>query len=308
MAGRKCLRMGNRSKPTLAAIEGVGVECRQQGHEQGQEQVRPQLQRIGEREIGYREQRLPTGEHAIDAVGDDAGDPCRNDDFRLELRGTVQHLPCEDRSGQRGTKDGTDAGPHPCGHQHTTFGGTQPQHVAQQRAEPGPDLGNRPLTSTRSARAERNRTGDDLDQRNTRADLPLLVVIGRNHGIRAMSFGLGSEGEDEHAADEAADCRDHQQEPRIKVDVPLREATTSQPRRQDAAPGSSLRQRRVRNVPQHGSPRRRRLHRVPPRRPPVPPTPRVESASENGFGSISQSGESTRGFRSRTRGEADVRS
>jgi hypothetical protein len=31
-----------------------------------------------------------------------------------------------------------------------------------------------------------------------------------------MPFGFGSEGEDDHTADEPADCRDHQQKPRDK--------------------------------------------------------------------------------------------
>ena len=88
------------------------------------------------------------------------------------------------------------------------------QEVAQQGAKPGPNLRDRPLAAARSTRAQGNRTGNELDQGDARTNLPLMMVIGGNHRVRAMPFGLGGKGEDEHSADEPAERRDQQQKPR----------------------------------------------------------------------------------------------
>lgn len=57
-------------------------------------------------------------------------------------------LPGGGRSlGQRCVKDGRHARPHAGRHQNPAFGRREPADVAEKSAEPGADLGNRPLAA-----------------------------------------------------------------------------------------------------------------------------------------------------------------
>ena len=87
----------------------------------------------------------------------------------------VEHFGGEDRAGQRGAEDRADARAHAGRHEHPPFRRAEPQQIAQERAKAGADLSDRPLAPAGTARAERNRTGDDLDERHAGPDLSLLV-------------------------------------------------------------------------------------------------------------------------------------
>ena len=197
----------------FAAVEGPRVQHRQEGHEDRQNQVRPELPGVGELEIGYGEQRLPAAIGPENAVGDDAGDSRRDNDLGLELRRTVKDFGGEHRPGQRRTEDCADSGAHAGGHQHAPLGGPQPQQVSQHRPEPGPNLGDGAFASARSAGAERQRTGDDLDQRHPGPNLALMIMIGGDGRVRAVSFRLGGQREHENPAQKPAHRGNHQQEP-----------------------------------------------------------------------------------------------
>ena len=155
------------------------------------------------------------------------------------------------------------------------------EQVAEQRAKARSNLSDGAFPSSRSTAAEGQRTGNDLHQGYTGADLPLVIMVRRDDGIGAVSFCFGCERVDKHAAQQSPDCRYYQQEPRIKRDVRSPAAMTSKVRRPDEAAGNNLQQRPVRNVPQLGSQRRTQWHRALPRYPPRPLTPRVGLGNES---------------------------
>ena len=183
--------------------------------------------------------------------------------------------------------------------------GRKRKQVAQQGAETGPDLGDRPLAAARSARAEGKRAGDDLHQGNARTNLSLVIVIGGNHRIRAMSLGLGGKGEDDYAAQQARRSSGPPAAARETTGARPRGARTSRPRRPDAAPGSSRRQPPARSVPQRGWRSRRRSRRAPRRRPPRPPTQEAESAAKAVLTQLHDPREENRKSRWRREDEAD---
>ena len=80
------------------------------------------------------------------------------------------------------------------------------QQRGQQRAEAGADLGDRPFAAAGAAGADGQGAGDQFDERHARADLALAVVIGGDGRVGAVALRLGSEAEDEVAAQQAAQC------------------------------------------------------------------------------------------------------
>ncbi len=84
---------------------------------------------------------------------------------------------------------------------------------AQERAEPGADLRDRPLLAGRAARADRDDRGDGLDQRDPAADLPAPRWKARIMASVPCPSASGAQREDEQARDQAADRRDQQHQP-----------------------------------------------------------------------------------------------
>ena len=74
------------------------------------------------------------------------------------------------------------------------------QQICQHRSKTGADLGDRPFTTARSTRSEGQGTGNDFDDRDPRPNFTLVMVIGLDHRVGAVSLRLGGIGIDQHAA------------------------------------------------------------------------------------------------------------
>ena len=146
-------------------------------------------------------------------VGRDAGQPGGYDHLRLEGRRPVKHLGGEQRPGQGRPEDGGNPCPHAGRHQDAALDRAQTQEVGQERTEAGPDLGNRPFSPPRATQADCQCTGDDLDQRYPRADLPLVAMVGGDDRIGAVPLCLGSEAKDQQPAKDASQGRHNQEQP-----------------------------------------------------------------------------------------------
>jgi hypothetical protein len=144
----KMAAYGQPVEQPLAPVEGSGIQHGQQDHEQGQEQVRPQLPRVGKRQIGNGKQRLPTRICAKDAIGNDAGHSRRNDDLGFKFGGAVEDFGREHGPRQGCAENGGDPCPHAGGHEDAAFGRTQSQHVGQKTTKAGPDLRDRTFASS----------------------------------------------------------------------------------------------------------------------------------------------------------------
>ena len=68
------------------------------------------------------------------------------------------------------------------------------EQIAQERPEPGPDLGNRSLTAAGAPRTNGEGAGDDLHQGNTRADPAMVKVIRSDGRIGSVSLGFRKPG------------------------------------------------------------------------------------------------------------------
>ncbi len=87
------------------------------------------------------------------------------------------------------------------------------EHIGQQRTEAGPDLRDRPFAASRAAGADRQRAGNDFDERHPRRMRSLLMVIGLGDGVGPVPFGLGSKRIHDPAAEQTADRGHEQQQP-----------------------------------------------------------------------------------------------
>ena len=75
-------------------------------------------------------------------------------------------LGSENGASQRRAEDRADARTDADGDRDPRVGRGEVELTGQQRSEPGADLGGGPLTSRRSARSDRDRGRDDLDERD----------------------------------------------------------------------------------------------------------------------------------------------
>ena len=125
-------------------------------------------------EFGRQRKQWCPAEHRTErAVGDDTGESSGDDDLGLEIGRTVKNLGGEQRSCQRCPEDGRNARPHARRHEDAPLSRAQAECITQERAEARPNLGNRSLSPTRTARADGQGTGNDLHQRNPWTNLAL---------------------------------------------------------------------------------------------------------------------------------------
>ena len=85
--------------------------------------------------------------------------------------------------------------------------------AGQQRGEAGADLAGRALPSSRTARADGQRRGHDLDDDGPKANASGVVMHSRDGGVGAMSFGIGREPEDEEGAEQRPGADNERQRP-----------------------------------------------------------------------------------------------
>ena len=196
------------------------IQHGQKDHEKHQQQIRPQLPGIRKGKIGRFKERLPAGKEPEGAIGNDTGNRCGHDHFRLELRRAVEHFRGKQGAGQRGAEDRGNSGAHSRRHENAAVFAAEFQQVCQERSETGADLRDRPFAASRSAAADRQCTGYDFHQGHPRADLPLMIVVSGDDGIRPMALRLGGKGINQPAAEDASDRGNDEQEPGTKGLVP----------------------------------------------------------------------------------------
>jgi hypothetical protein len=154
--------------------------------------------------------RQPEAEHR---VGHGRGHRGGHQGVALDVGVSVEDLAGEHRSGQRSPEDGTDAGSHTGREHDPAVPSREFEQPAEEGAEAGPDLGDRPFATGRSAGAQGNRRRDRLDDRDPAADLAPLVMEGVNRRVGAVAFGLGSEAVDQQAGGQAADGHHGHEQP-----------------------------------------------------------------------------------------------
>ena len=84
--------------------------------------------------------------------------------------------------------------PAPADEQRDLLPAGERQLAGERRAERGADLDDRPLAADRGARADRDRRGDRLDDRDDAAHVPLVVIDGVHDLRHAVALGLRREG------------------------------------------------------------------------------------------------------------------
>ena len=104
--------------------------------------------------------------------------------------------------------------PIPVDHRHPGIGRAEVELPGQQGGEAGADLTGRSLPTTRSARTDGERRGDDLDDDGPETDAPRVVVDRRDGRVGAVSLGFGGEAEDEDGAEQGPETDDQWQAPR----------------------------------------------------------------------------------------------
>ena len=158
------------------------------------------------------EQRREAGGGAEDDVADGRGDEAGQERLDVEVV-AVEDLGGQHRAAERRPEDGPDARADPGRHRHPGIAGAEVELAGQEGSEAGTDLTGRSLPTTRSARADGERRGDDLDDDGAETDAPRVVVDGRDGRVGAVSLGVGGEAEDEDGAEQGPETDDQRQRP-----------------------------------------------------------------------------------------------
>ena len=162
---------------------------------------------------GQLEDRLRGDEQREGGIRDDRAGQAGQQGRRFEGGGGIKDFAGEQGTAQRCPEDGPDAPGGAGEHQQPPVDWREFQHAAQQRAEAGPDLGDRALLSRGAPRADRDDRGDGLDQRHPRPDHPAPPMERPDHRVGPMPLRLGGPGEDQQARDQAPHRRDQQHQP-----------------------------------------------------------------------------------------------
>ncbi len=171
MAGLKCRGMGIRL--------GRGRECRRRARAGSRPTTparTPRIPKPEERERAMERQarrdgedRRPADEEAVDGVRGDGGDDGIDQRLGLEDHPRVEDLHAEDRHAERSAEHRGQAGRHRGQQQDPPLLAAQPQEPGDDRAQADGDLRGRPLAPGHSARADGQRRGHSLDERDARA-------------------------------------------------------------------------------------------------------------------------------------------
>jgi len=198
------------------AIEGLDVQDARADEHEGEDHVRPELQGVLELEVLCLEQGPPSEEQAEETVRNAGGYAGRDDHVGLEFRLPVEHLCGKQGPGHGGPEDGSDPCPDPCRQHDAAFPVGELQPGRQKGAEPGADLGNRALPSSRTAGGYGQRRGDGLDKGDSAPYVPPPVVIRIDGGICPMTLCFRGEGVDEPPTQQPAQGGHEQQDPTVE--------------------------------------------------------------------------------------------
>ncbi len=127
----------------------------------------------------------------------------------------VEDLDREQRPAEGRAKSGADPAGDPGQQQDAAIGAGKAQAGGEKRAEPGTDLGDRPLAPGAAAGADGRHRGQRLDPGDPAADQAAAVVKGVDGGIGAVPFRFGGEVVDQQPGDQTAQGRQQKQHPAV---------------------------------------------------------------------------------------------
>ena len=198
--GEKVLAIGEH------ADEGEGGEARRDAEddEAGELDGR-QRRRRRHRGFRHEEGRVEPEDQAGDRGRGGGRHHHRQEGAVADLR--QQQFDREHHPAERRVEGGGDARPGAGRQQRDLLPAGERQLAGEGRAEGGADLDDRPLAADPGARADRDRRGDRLHDRDDAAHVPLVVVDRVHHLRHAVALGLRREGLHQPDHDQAADDR-----------------------------------------------------------------------------------------------------
>src|SRR5690606_9050623 len=110
------------------------------------------------------------------------------------------------------------------------------------------DLHDRPFAPAGAAEPEREDRSRGLDQRNSGSHLPAVLMKVADDGVRSATARLGSEPRREETADERAERREHEQQPRPQRTALDPRVDALSPRPQRDVPGEALEHQPLREL------------------------------------------------------------
>ena len=193
IAGRTARGIDQRRNQRGQAVEAADVQAADDARREPDQRVVGELPGIREPGPGDpAEDRREADDGAEDRERDDRGDEGRHERVRLDVL-AVRDLDRQHGTAERGPEDRADPGAHARADGDPRIAGVEVQDAGEERAEPGADLGGRAFPTAGAARADRDRRGDELDERDPGADPTRAVVERRDRGVGAVALGLGRE-------------------------------------------------------------------------------------------------------------------
>jgi len=126
-------------------VEHAHVDPADRRADQGQQREQGQVGEAVEGKIGHDEDGLGRDEQGERRIGHDRAGQARQERVGLHRGGRVQDFTSEDGPAQGRAEDRPDAPRRAGQHEQAALAGREAERAAQERAEPGPDLRDRPL-------------------------------------------------------------------------------------------------------------------------------------------------------------------
>ena len=156
--------------------------------------------------------RLPTLEHAEDAITDNGGDQRRDERFHFEIV-EVENFGGHHRATERRPEDRPNPGAHARRDRDASVLGIQSQPAGKERSKRGRNLRGWAFAASRSTAADSDGGGDEFHWRHLSPEAPGVMMNCLNRRVRAVPLGLGGEREDDDSRQESAERGHHRQEP-----------------------------------------------------------------------------------------------